>query len=180
MDAGCTINKHGILRYKEYIHLLMNTDKSIVAFQMKDLQENVYTKSLLFDAMQTCDNDKISDQYHATIILCKNNNRSINIINDDGGLLTKSDVRLFVNGDEVQNDAELLHEIPENSEIILKDVSFRYIGSDSNVLENLNLTIPANKITAIVGTSGSGKTTLMKLLLKFLTSIVNFPFDGLG
>ncbi len=69
--------------------------------------------------------------------------------------------------DEVQNDADLLHEIPENSAIELKDVSFRYIGSDVNVLENLNLTIPANKITAIVGTSGSGKTTLMKLLLKF-------------
>ena len=69
--------------------------------------------------------------------------------------------------DEIQNDAELLHEIPKNSVIELKDVSFRYIGSDINVLENLNLTIPANKITAIVGTSGSGKTTLMKLLLKF-------------
>ncbi len=69
--------------------------------------------------------------------------------------------------DEVQNDGELLHEIPKNSVIVLKDVSFRYIGSDIPVLENLNLTIPANKITAIVGTSGSGKTTLMKLLLKF-------------
>src|SRR5690606_37195157 len=30
-----------------------------------------------------------------------------------------------------------------------------------------NLTIPKNKITAIVGASGSGKTTLMKMLLKF-------------
>lgn len=69
--------------------------------------------------------------------------------------------------DEVQNDATLLHEIPKNSAIELKDVSFRYIGSDVNVLESLNLTIPANKITAIVGTSGSGKTTLIKLLLKF-------------
>ena len=35
------------------------------------------------------------------------------------------------------------------------------------MLENLNLAIPANKVTAIVGSSGSGKTTLMKLLLKF-------------
>ena len=31
----------------------------------------------------------------------------------------------------------------------------------------MNLIIPANKITAIVGTSGSGKTTLMKLLQQF-------------
>ena len=69
--------------------------------------------------------------------------------------------------DEVQNDEEKTIDIPQEADIILKEVSFKYIGSDVNVLENLNLTIPSNKITAIVGTSGSGKTTLMKLLLKF-------------
>lgn len=69
--------------------------------------------------------------------------------------------------DETQNDEEKIHDIPQDADIVIKDVSFKYIGSDVNVLENLNLTIPANKITAIVGTSGSGKTTLMKLLLKF-------------
>ena len=69
--------------------------------------------------------------------------------------------------DEVQNDEEKSHDIPENADIILKELSFRYVGSDVNVLDNLNLIIKANKITAIVGTSGSGKTTLMKLLLKF-------------
>lgn len=69
--------------------------------------------------------------------------------------------------DETQNDAEKTKEIPKDADITIKDLSFRYVGSDIHVLENLNLTIPANKITAIVGTSGSGKTTLMKLLLKF-------------
>lgn len=69
--------------------------------------------------------------------------------------------------DETQNDSEKLHEIPENCDVVIKDLDFRYIGSDVNVLENLSLVIPANKVTAIVGTSGSGKTTLMKLLLKF-------------
>ncbi|WP_262919211.1 ATP-binding cassette domain-containing protein [Niabella hibiscisoli] len=33
-------------------------------------------------------------------------------------------------------------------------------------MENINLLIPENKVTAIVGTSGSGKTTLVKILLK--------------
>ena len=33
--------------------------------------------------------------------------------------------------------------------------------------ENLNLNIPYQKTTAIVGASGSGKTTLLKLLMKF-------------
>lgn len=69
--------------------------------------------------------------------------------------------------DEKQQEATQTSEVPFESDIVLKDISFRYVGSENNVLEALNLTIPVNKVTAIVGTSGSGKTTLMKLLLKF-------------
>lgn len=35
------------------------------------------------------------------------------------------------------------------------------------MLEDINLTIPQGKVTAIVGASGSGKTTLLKLLLGY-------------
>ena len=69
--------------------------------------------------------------------------------------------------DEEQHDQEKLHEIPTEVDLQLQNLSFRYIGTENPVLKNLGLQIPANKITAIVGTSGSGKTTLMKLLLKF-------------
>lgn len=69
--------------------------------------------------------------------------------------------------DEVQQQAYQTEDIPKNCDIEIKDLSYRYLGSDIPVLENLNMTIPANKLTAIVGVSGSGKTTLMKLLLKF-------------
>jgi ATP-binding cassette subfamily B protein len=63
---------------------------------------------------------------------------------------------------------ELSTEIQPNASIDVKNVFFQYIGMFGDmVLKDLNLMIPANKITAIVGTSGSGKTTLMKLFLKF-------------
>ncbi|MEM7084706.1 MAG: peptidase domain-containing ABC transporter [Bacteroidota bacterium] len=61
--------------------------------------------------------------------------------------------------------------IPNESGFQLKNISFRYKGSDQSILNGLSLHIPANKITAIVGVSGSGKTTLIKLLLKFYDPI---------
>jgi ATP-binding cassette subfamily B protein len=68
--------------------------------------------------------------------------------------------------DEEKADEEKIKKIPKK-DIELKNVSFRYVGGLEPVIKDLDLTIPINKITAIVGVSGSGKTTLMKLLLKF-------------
>ncbi len=69
--------------------------------------------------------------------------------------------------DESQQEAYQTKEVPRDCAIEIKELSYRYLGSDIPVLEDLNLIIPAHKVTAIVGVSGSGKTTLMKLLLKF-------------
>lgn len=68
--------------------------------------------------------------------------------------------------DEDSHEEQYVTEIPQN-DIVLNNVSFRYTGSDAFVFENLNLNIPYQKTTAIVGASGSGKTTLLKLLMKF-------------
>ncbi len=68
--------------------------------------------------------------------------------------------------DEENADEQYVSEIPQN-DIEVHNMSFRYIGSNQFVFENLNLSIPYQKTTAIVGASGSGKTTLLKLLMKF-------------
>lgn len=80
----------------------------------------------------------------------------------------------------LQRMAEVHQEIPEDFElkdqpipsgpqdILLKQLSFQYGNPQAPfVLKNVDLFIPAGKVTAIVGMSGSGKTTLIKLLLKF-------------
>lgn len=68
-----------------------------------------------------------------------------------------------------ESSSELTYNtLPRNKDIAFENVSFSYNGSpDSLVLKNVSFSIPANKVTAIVGSSGSGKTTILKLLLKF-------------
>jgi ATP-binding cassette subfamily B protein len=64
--------------------------------------------------------------------------------------------------------AEKVLALPESRALSLRNVSFHYGGPLAEmVLDDLDLDIPAGKVTAVVGTSGSGKTTLLKLLLKF-------------
>ncbi len=70
--------------------------------------------------------------------------------------------------DEEPFGKESITDIEPASDFDLKKVSFQYTGFHTDlVLNELNLKIPANKVTAIVGSSGSGKTTLLKLLLQF-------------
>jgi ATP-binding cassette subfamily B protein len=67
-----------------------------------------------------------------------------------------------------ETPAQQLTLLPEQPSLHLRGVSFRYGGPHNNlVLEDLTLTIPHGKVTALVGSSGSGKTTLLKLLLRF-------------
>ncbi|WP_273028173.1 peptidase domain-containing ABC transporter, partial [Massilia timonae] len=53
--------------------------------------------------------------------------------------------------------------------IEINNLSFRYSDSESDIIRELNLSIPAGQCIAITGPSGCGKTTLMKLLLGLLT-----------
>lgn len=69
--------------------------------------------------------------------------------------------------DEDSREKQLIKKIKAHQDIMMRNISFRYLGSDEIVIKDLDMVIPAKKITAIVGASGSGKTTLMKLLLKF-------------
>lgn len=51
-------------------------------------------------------------------------------------------------------------------EIEFKNVSFKYPGSDTYVLKNINTKLSIGKKQAFVGTNGAGKTTFVKLLCR--------------
>ncbi|MGS2762889.1 peptidase domain-containing ABC transporter [Sinomicrobium sp. M5D2P9] len=84
---------------------------------------------------------------------------------------------------EENKEKQFITKVFPNGDLEIRQVYFRYIGSDEYVLKNMDLDIPAHKITAIVGASGSGKTTLMKLLLKFYEpgkGEINYGTHGLS
>lgn len=52
------------------------------------------------------------------------------------------------------------------SGIKVQSVSFRYPGTDKEVLSDISFSVPAGSKVAIVGENGAGKTTLVKLLAR--------------
>lgn len=70
--------------------------------------------------------------------------------------------------DEELSGRSYIRKIPDGADIEFRDVSFGYNGPKSAmVLKDVNIRIPYNKMTAIVGSSGSGKTTMIKMMLGF-------------
>lgn len=55
-------------------------------------------------------------------------------------------------------------EIPEDTDIHLKNVSFSYPGAEEQAIKDVSFTIRKGETIAIVGENGSGKSTLIRLI----------------
>ena len=55
----------------------------------------------------------------------------------------------------------------KRGEVKFANVTFSYIGDDTEVLGGVNFTAAAGKTTALVGPSGAGKTTILNLITRF-------------
>jgi ABC-type bacteriocin/lantibiotic exporter with double-glycine peptidase domain len=60
------------------------------------------------------------------------------------------------------------HSLSFNKTIKFENVSYKYPGTSSNVINDCNLTIEKGTAIGIIGKSGSGKTTFINLLLGFI------------
>jgi ATP-binding cassette, subfamily B, bacterial MsbA len=69
--------------------------------------------------------------------------------------------------DELPEKPDAIALKPLEHQIELRNVSFGYANEERSVLRDINLTIPAGSMVALVGESGGGKSTLTKLLPRF-------------
>jgi len=68
--------------------------------------------------------------------------------------------------------------VVKKGEIIFHNVSFAY-PDNKPVLHNINLAIPAGKMTALVGPSGAGKSTMINLMMRLYDPIEGYiEIDG--
>jgi len=82
------------------------------------------------------------------------------------------DVRFFLDYEPTINDGP--DAAPEcGGELEVKNLSFRYEGSDKDTLHGISFILHKGERIALVGANGSGKTTLIKLLLRLYD-----PKDG--
>ena len=80
--------------------------------------------------------------------------------------LSSSRQEIMVNSDLNQlRPAQMRRPSCEAAWIEIKNLSFKYPGTESVILDNLNLSIAADEKVALVGPNGCGKSTLIKLLL---------------
>lgn len=68
--------------------------------------------------------------------------------------------------EEHQEDAKQWQVDQQTCRIEVRNVSFKYPGTDEYVLRNVSFTIDSGEKVAIVGRNGSGKTTMIKLLCR--------------
>jgi ATP-binding cassette subfamily C protein len=67
-----------------------------------------------------------------------------------------------------EGNGDQASEIDFDSHIELRDVSFRYPATDTDVLRDIDLTIEKGTSVAFVGPTGAGKTTLVDVILGLL------------
>ena len=101
-----------------------------------------------------------------TGIIKEINEMKRNIIRNKKSIVNITD---FMNDNDNDNDGYYVPAYNFNPNIEIRNLRFSY-DNKTDVISDLNLTIPNNQIIGFKGKSGNGKSTLFKLLLGFYKS----------
>jgi len=81
LDAGCSINKRGENRFREYIKIVNENKIGNISFEMDHI-ENKWTTKEIFDYFNASNDIKTSGQLVATIIIIRKNELTCKIIKE--------------------------------------------------------------------------------------------------
>ena len=68
---------------------------------------------------------------------------------------------------EIKDQVDAKHLDIKKGQIKFDNVEFGYLVNEKKILNNINLDIPGEKMTALVGHSGAGKSTILNLIPRF-------------
>ena len=68
---------------------------------------------------------------------------------------------------EIQDNTDSKKLIFKKGHINFENVDFKYSNKETQILNSINLNIPGEKMTALVGHSGAGKSTILNLIPRF-------------
>lgn len=136
-DAGCHINNNGKVRFNEYIEMLQNSDKHMIAFKLDHI-ENKWTTQQIFDTLKIHRNSEIanSGQLMATIMIMKKTEHTINLFKQALELLminpllitdhynNNNQIKIFKDNRHDQSILSLLRKMSINNTIILPDETY--------------------------------------------------------
>lgn len=82
------------------------------------------------------------------------------------GIVNAQRIWNVMNFDDPLEEPTVRLEPDWDENLIFDNVSFKYPGTEREVLKNISITIPPGSRVAIIGGPGSGKSTFLKLLLR--------------
>ncbi len=92
---------------------------------------------------------------------------TLNIAIQQGIAGARKVLPIIDNSPKIKDKKDSKNLIVENGQIEFNDVNFKYFGDEKKILKSINLIIPGNKMTALVGHSGAGKSTILNLIPRF-------------
>ncbi len=92
---------------------------------------------------------------------------TLNITIQQGLAGAKSVLPLIDHVPEVQDKKGSIELEVDKGEIEFENVDFNYTQNGSRILNSVNINIPGQKMTALVGHSGAGKSTVLNLIPRF-------------